>query len=375
MSIYIGRFPSFIVSAALLHHLRPERTMSTRQIENCNRVFHPVLQPNPHMEQALITQRLTFGQFPIDGIIVSPKRFCNSRLITCFRMIIRRLQQASIEPKNANIPTFQSWVVESDRLSNINDTPERTSQVNDPSNKRSKLDDPGFPDDIEAERTPFINPHDLDPKGGRVIEGQAENFIGRKTLAQFWDPNEADTAPRVDLNVLASSNPLFADYQYHNSNVLSIVDNFKYLDSTNNIQYLQKATCDYFVLGWHSESDHDPMTTSSSVKPQVHADRLDACQMELKESTAQSVKNWLTSSTPTRILCHASMYDVQYDSDHVPKRVPADVIGNNMMKNQSISVGVTPLDVRTGNRSRSLIYSPKSGSPCILPSPCLPGWA
>jgi hypothetical protein len=82
-------------------------------------------------------------------------------------------------------PQFQSWVVESDRLSNIND-PDMDETV-----------------DLETDRTPFINPRDLDPKNGRIIEGQAEIFIGRKTPFESWRSSDADQAPHVDLNILS----------------------------------------------------------------------------------------------------------------------------------------------------------------------------
>jgi len=240
-------------------------------------------------------------------------------------MVIRRLQKSSIVPQNANVPVFQSWIVESDRLSNIND--------------------PDFPDDIEVERTPFINPHDLDPKGGRVIEGQAETFIGRKTLAQQWDPVAADAATRIDLNVLTSSNPLFVDYQLHNPNVFSIVDNFQYKDGNGNTAYLQKAKCDYFTIGWHSIADHDPLTTAPGITAPFHSDRLDACSMQMKDATSKNVSDWLASTAPSRVLCHTSMYDVEYDHGGTPGNVLADTIGQKMRQQQSIAVGVDTLDV------------------------------
>jgi hypothetical protein len=240
-------------------------------------------------------------------------------------MIIRRLDKSSISPQDANIPIFQSWIVESDRVSNINDS--------------------DFPDDVEVERAPFINHHDLDPKGGRIIEGQAETFIGRKTLVSQWDPVQAASATRIDLNVVASANPLFPDFQHHNSNVFSMVDNFQYTDNKGSTAYLQKAKADYFVVGWHSTPDNDPMTTSSKVQAPIHSDRMDSCQMQLKDSSTPLAKNWLSSAAATRVLCHASMYDVQWDQGSTPGNVLADTIGKQMKDSHSISVGNTPLDV------------------------------
>lgn len=221
--------------------------------------------------------------------------------------------------------------MESDRLRNINDA--------DLADK-----------DLEVDVTPSINPGGLDPTVATVIQEQAEVFIGKSTVADQWDPKEADAAARVDLTVLTSSNPLFPDYQPHNSNVFSILDNFSYKGSTGGHAsdlYLDSATCDYFVVGWHSSADHDPFTTAPILPTPLNDDRLGSCQMQLKDNSTDSAKDWRNTKTPTRILCHAAMYDVKYVRGDVPGTVLADEAGLQLKEKQSIAVGVTPLDVST----------------------------
>jgi hypothetical protein len=80
------------------------------------------------------------------------------------------------------------------------------------SNSLRNISDPDITadTDIEVEMTPFVNPKDLVPDAvgnggdtGRVIEGQAEVFIGRKFDAQTWDWKEADAREGIELNVLS----------------------------------------------------------------------------------------------------------------------------------------------------------------------------
>ena len=157
--------------------------------------------------------------------------------------------------------------------------------------------------------------------------------------------------------MLASSNPLFADYQAHNANVLSFVDNFKYTDKNGNTQYLTTAKCDYFVIGWHSNSDHDPLTTDpdtlkamlASTDPKLanycNADRLDQCDMRLKDKSDQAAKDWLLSRSACRTLCHSTMYDVEYNKASLPTNIQAEAAGKQFSLAQPIAIGASPLDV------------------------------
>jgi hypothetical protein len=249
-------------------------------------------------------------------------------------------------------PQFQSWVVESDRLSNIND-PDMDETV-----------------DLETDRTPFINPRDLDPEGGRIIEGQAEIFIGRKTPVESWRSSDADQAPHVDLNILsmswhgpraalgmliciASSNSLFPDYVVQNMNVFSIVDDFSYREDQSNPKspkiYLQHAWADYHVIGWHSKPTDDPFNSftdpnNPKVKAPKHSDRLRDCRMQLKNSKVGAADKWLGDDSPCRVLCHASMYDVEYNFGKEPANVVGRTAGKQILEKHPIAVGTTPMD-------------------------------
>ena len=192
--------------------------------------------------------------------------------------------------------------------------------------------------------SPSTNPLLFDPANGTVVEGQAEAFIGKCTPTASWTEAAASAGSHIDLNVMTSSNPLFADYQPHNSNVFSFLDNFSYT-SGNTTAYLTKASCDYHVIGWHSDANDDPFTTDPKVTAPPQASRLKDCQMALKSGGSDSAIAWLNANNPTRALCHASMYDVMYDLGSTPNNVKANTAGQLLQQTQSIAVGVTPLDV------------------------------
>ena len=230
-------------------------------------------------------------------------------------------------PSGVNIPQFQSWVIESDRLRNINDSDMQSV-------------------DLEVDVSPSTNPLLFDPSNGTVVEGQAEAFIGKSTPTVSWTEASASSGQHISLTVMTSSNPLFAGYQPHNSNVFSFVDNFDYTTSTGATAYLSQASCDYQVIGWHASADQDPFTTNPSVPAPVQASRINDLQMALKSGGTASAVAWLNSNTATRVLCHATMYDVTYNAAKVPSTVKADAAGQLLQQKQSIAVGVTPLDVR-----------------------------
>ncbi|KAL9610371.1 MAG: hypothetical protein Q9167_004911 [Letrouitia subvulpina] len=237
-------------------------------------------------------------------------------------LVIRHINTTTVAPAGAKIPEFQSWIIESDRLWNINDSDLKTA-------------------DLEVDVSPSTNPLLFDPSNGTVVEGQAEAFIGKCTPTGTWSEG---TGNHIKLNVMTSSNPLFADYQPHNSNVFSFLDNFSYTTSSGATAYLTKASCDYQVIGWHSDANQDPFTTDPRVTAPPHVNRLNDCQMALKSGESDSTTAWLRSSNPTRVLCHATMYDVAYDATSVPPNIKANTAGQLLQQKQSIAVGVTPLD-------------------------------
>jgi hypothetical protein len=114
------------------------------------------------------------------------------------------------DPPDANIPEWESWIVESDCVRNLNDI--------------------GADVDIEVDVSPFINisPEDLNNSNtSHMIEGQAETFIGLKLPLFDYDNIDTGAAPYSHLGkltVMSSSNPLFPDYTQHNMNVFTLLD-------------------------------------------------------------------------------------------------------------------------------------------------------
>jgi len=49
----------------------------------------------------------------------------------------------------------------------------------------------------------------------------------------------------------ASANPLLPDYQIHNPNIFSLVDNFAYQENSQT-KYLDEAKADYCIIGYLS---------------------------------------------------------------------------------------------------------------------------
>ncbi|PGH00196.1 hypothetical protein AJ80_09204 [Polytolypa hystricis UAMH7299] len=113
-------------------------------------------------------------------------------------------------------------------------------------------------------------------------------------------------------------NPPFADYQPHNSNVLSVVDTFSYSSG----QKLTAATASYYEKS--------------------RADRLQDLNMMLK--SAISTDDWSQFKDSTRLFCHRALYNVKWDVDNKPQTVLADKYAEALNKASSIAVGTTSLD-------------------------------
>lgn len=229
-------------------------------------------------------------------------------------LVIRTLDKDYLL-KEAVIPEMQGWIVESDRLHDI--------------------DDLGSKVDLQVDVSPYV-------VGTENINTQAEVFIGWKEDALGW--TEKLDIPRVrPLNVLSSSNPLFADYQPHNSNVFSMVDNFACtLGGVKS--YLTHATASYFVVGWHSIGEQDLMAAPAAPAPRSKLqDRLNACLMEF-DPTAPDVGDWLNSTEPAQVLCHGAMYDVVWDIKDKPVKLPADILSHHINEKLPVAMGTTPLD-------------------------------
>ncbi|KAI1171806.1 hypothetical protein F4777DRAFT_582528 [Nemania sp. FL0916] len=243
-------------------------------------------------------------------------------------VVVRKLDLNSIQPEEAK-PAFanreyEAWVLESDYLWSLDDVP---------------LDL-----DLQTDLAPFVTGH----AGSDInIEEQAEVFIGRKTPLSEWTPDDPEsTAQPPSISLLRSGNQLFADFQMHNSNVFSILDNFEYLDGNNKTQYLSHAKASYYLFGWHWKDDTDPLWRSSNTNP--HQASLDSLFMKM-QGAAESPdewNEWLDQTSSLRAFCHGAMYDVTWDENTKPATVPADQynahIGDQTLA--AVSVGTTPMD-------------------------------
>ncbi|KAL5324745.1 hypothetical protein ACEPPN_009293 [Leptodophora sp. 'Broadleaf-Isolate-01'] len=251
-------------------------------------------------------------------------------------IVIRRLQPGSWDTKSG-IPEVDAWVLESDCL--------------------RRIDDLGADYDLEVDVAPFILP-------SGDVEEQAEVFIGYREPIQTWNEYPVKSPPpnkqkpsRTILSLLNASNPIFADYQPHNANVFSCLDNFRYPnpDKTSPIPwlYLPNAIASYYVFGWHEEGDPDaqnldPLNFQPTPKPQTYADRLNSCLMALKGqpfAKGTPEDTWSTTTmkdSSSQVVCHGAMYNVVWDLKNPPARVPADTIGASLKNN--VAVGTTTLD-------------------------------
>lgn len=244
-------------------------------------------------------------------------------------LVVRRLKNPQ-RPKG--VDEFTSWVVESDAVRNIKTI---------------------APDvDLESEVSPFVsyagNPDQLD-----VFNKQTEWFVGQKIELSKLATTPAREYLKDGVTVMTSSNPIFADYALHNTNVLSVIDNFSYplnkSDGNNfdsQASYLKKALCDYFVLGWHQDPEDDPLNNNAdTIKT-----RLDKLLLTLSPQlnpTSEDLSLLGNKTIPARILVHGAIYDVRYNFDKRPAKSLVDIAARNFGPDttmEPLSLGTTPLD-------------------------------
>ncbi|KAJ4294659.1 hypothetical protein N0V88_004888 [Collariella sp. IMI 366227] len=228
--------------------------------------------------------------------------------------------------QGADIDPVTAWIVESDRSRKIEDPSLATA-------------------DIQVDVSPFITNQSASGSspGNISIGEQAEIFIGYKTAASGW--TEDPTADRADLRVVSASNQLFPDYQPHCSNVFSLLDPFT---CTINGQpgTLEAAVVNYYVMGWHSDAANDPLSGSGSGGSVTRQTLLKNLSMALKGGAPwpQNIQDWLSSTSPARVLCHGAMYDVQWNADGLPLNMPANNASHLLADSMPVSVGTTPMD-------------------------------
>ncbi|ORY08609.1 hypothetical protein BCR34DRAFT_603467 [Clohesyomyces aquaticus] len=239
-------------------------------------------------------------------------------------LVVRYLRHQN--PPN-QIPQFQSWVIESDRLRRINEIPDDV--------------------DLEVDVSPFVA-YDGDPDDPTALENQAEVFIGKQNMHSGW-PDQGgwteDFSPEAkffDLTIMNSSNPLF-----QNGGVFSMIDSFVYMEKTATSlakKHLQGAEADYYVLGWYSNPTKDPLT---QVDGSTLNDRLKRLLLEVESSKkGENSQNILSHPDPTRELLYGSMYQVTYDRNQKPRSM-ADEAATKFgpdVKMEPLSLGNTPLE-------------------------------
>lgn len=240
-------------------------------------------------------------------------------------LIVRKIDDMnSVEPAEAaasgSLKEFTAWILESDRL--------------------SKIDDIADDEDIQVQYAPFINAVD----SSTSLKEQAEVFIGKRTNAMAWSETvQQRPSDFVQLNLLGTSNEIFADYQPHCSNVFSMLDNFEYAQG----KYLTKAVASYYIIGWHAKGSSDLF---HNLNNQTREARLSQLNMNIKgvdDKTTDlppEIKMWLEGTVSTNSLAHGTIYGVCWDVKKRPNTVPAERFGKVLQETLPVGVGTSPMD-------------------------------
>ncbi|KAK6349289.1 hypothetical protein TWF730_010039 [Orbilia blumenaviensis] len=246
-------------------------------------------------------------------------------------LVIRKIDDmTTVQPAEAqeHIKRVTCWVVESDR--------------------RWKLEELGEDVDLQVDVSPFIYATSGDSPNDEPIslDEQAEVFIGAKVPLQHWE-EEGAAKGRVDLKLLSSSNQLFPDYQPHCSNVFSMLDNFEYKPG----EYLTQVDASYYVIGWNWREETDLFYVDDSNQT-PRSEKLSTLNMEIKGSKKNTgvpsdMEQWLKSPKKTRSVCHGTMYNVKWNTERAPEKIPGDDYASLLNGTLPVSVGTTPLDALT----------------------------
>ncbi|KAK6516194.1 hypothetical protein TWF506_006105 [Arthrobotrys conoides] len=246
-------------------------------------------------------------------------------------LVIRKIDDiTTVEPVEAqeHVKKITCWVVESDR--------------------RWKLEDLDEEVDLQVDVSPFIYATSgNDPNDKPIpLDDQAEVFIGEKVPLQDWEEKGA-AKDRVDLKLLSSSNQLFSDYQPHCSNVFSMLDNFEYKPG----EYLTQVDASYYVIGWNWREETDLFHVDSS-NTTPRSEKLSTLNMEIKGSkkntdVPRDMEKWLESPKGARSVCHGTMYNVKWNAEKAPEKIPGDDYASLLNGTLPVSVGTTPLDALT----------------------------
>ena len=173
--------------------------------------------------------------------------------------------------------------------------------------------------DVETEAAPFLD-------HSRSSGSQAGVYLGRKFRLEDWtgamdvdDPPESYHHP---LTLVDSANPLFADYQAHNTNVFSMHDDLSYISKDDGqIKTMDSAEASYLVLGFYGQKHFDPLAMPAS---ESNATRLDSYFMDLQKPS-KNHEYWLRKPVlPLRTLCRGVVTNIKWKIGEAPGKVPAD---------------------------------------------------
>lgn len=233
-------------------------------------------------------------------------------------LVVRSIK--SSQPAVIDAKKVQGWVIESDRLWNV--------------------DELGADVDLETDVSPFVTYTPGDEASPDALNKQAAVYIGEKLPAETW-AERGTTVPRVPLTAMNSSNFSFADNTMHNANVFSMIDNLEVDDGKGNKNLLDQATCQYTVIGWHSTAASDPLGTNQD-KASL-ADRLQALYCFLDPSENIEFARILATC---RLLSYGTIYSVNFNRTAKPI-TPAEKFASyftSSVKMEPVSVGTTGLD-------------------------------
>ncbi|OIW33118.1 hypothetical protein CONLIGDRAFT_163056 [Coniochaeta ligniaria NRRL 30616] len=221
---------------------------------------------------------------------------------------------------------FQAWVLDSDRLSLLDDIPLTTPYGRDV--------------DLQTDYSPFVKATRVNNTSS--LEQQAEVFVGYKTAIDEW--SEDPTRPWVPMSLLNSSNQLFADYQPHNSNVFSMIDEMIYPDPavTGQFQKITSATASYYVMGWHPRVTENLFYINA---PETsRSDRMGDIAMAMKDASVGGADGWQGEQSSSDILCHGAMYNVLWSNEDLVPDDTAQAAANLVAEKNPIAVGTSAAD-------------------------------
>ncbi|KAF2001041.1 hypothetical protein P154DRAFT_562923 [Amniculicola lignicola CBS 123094] len=259
-------------------------------------------------------------------------------------LVVRRLNH-QVSEDGKKLPSFQTWIVESNRVRKIQD-----------------IDDSV---DLEVDVSPFMRA-ETDPLTNKwtdeILRKQAEVFIGKRveysgwrTPDTAWIETEAEgNKDFMDLTVLGSSNPVFPDFVVHNGSTFSIVDSFKYTANDGSTKYLTEAKADYFVIGWNSLPKKDLLAADDqrlaqvleNLKMTLPLPTLTETSTDQEKKERKTLEDLLNTKQSTRSILHGAVYSVSFKwGSKPPSRAEqvAEKFGPKFNM-EPLSMGVTPID-------------------------------